>query len=814
MSEYWIAANFPALPCSLDNTLVVKALKIALRMAALSIAPLAILVGTPASGETGPDLTQLTSVQLRSARTGTEPFTFATPIKDGLACGEIGIVTDATSSQVVTVRRWNSGCAKLVIVSGTQTLAANAASTIHIFTGTPAAVPNLSCIDIETAAPSASVDLGDGGVVKLPDLLATPWRAFLSGPEMAECHYKATTANGALIIFYVRLWKSGRIWIRVSVENGWFDQPHNVLHYTAAVVIGEVTVFRGALAHPPNTRWSVKGWIGDDPLVTPRHAAADIVATKLVPNYIDVGAASPTRLGRLYQNYAPFQTGNWTPHMGDPGYQDQIGLYPLWDALYITNRADPITYRSVLANADALNTYGIVWRVHADGDLPVRPSVVGNQNLGTYDLLRGNMSPPPAPAVSQIPGGALGATTYFLKLEYADYNRANSTDSAEVSFSVNAHSLLRIESPPASTMGNAAGYYVFVGTARGAETLQNRAPIALGAAWTEPASGLLSLGAPSNVNHSGNDWEIAHHGSGGVLAWMITGDYYYFETAAFQAATVWLTMQNGGESAYSLFNGSLMFGGQERAWAWELRTIAQLAAIAPDSDPVFPDYQKLLADNARFWTEQLPPKGRLAGGDIGQFYVYAPAPIPTYTEQDWEQDMIAASLGMAVEMEPIASLTDLARLARYVAKSPVGRTQSGADGSFCFNYAATNSTQIGPNTRGPSGIQAVVATQFTSWPAIYAASMADLPTEFSGGACTNMRRGSSGADPGNCVGFWGQYVPALAYAVDMGADGADAAWALLTGATNWKNSGFIDCPTSSAGLKGLNDAPQWGISPR
>jgi hypothetical protein len=72
-------------------------------------------------------------------------------------------------------------------------------------------------------------------------------------------------------------------------------------------------------------------------------------------------------------------------------------------------------------------------------------------------------------------------------------------------------------------------------------------------------------------------------------------------------------------------------------------------------------------------------------------------------------------------------------------------------------------------------------------------------------ACTNTLQGTDAGVPSAAeTGYWGNLLPAIAYAVDHGATGASAAWARLTGADNWsivENSGF-------------DNIPIWGIIPR
>src|SRR6185503_14423583 len=148
-------------------------------------------------------------------------------------------------------------------------------------------------------------------------------------------------------------------------------------------------------------------------------------SARLVPNYV-AATADAAALNALYQDYMPNQNGNWTVSMGDTGYQDQIGLLPVWDSLYIASGGDQRAYKSVVANAKALNSYPIAWS-DSQTKVPVKPS----------------------------------------------------------------------DRPNWSVDGAGAG------------------------GSTSRSAGALT-------------WEIAHHGSGGYLAYLITGDYFHLETMANQ----------------------------------------------------------------------------------------------------------------------------------------------------------------------------------------------------------------------------------------------------------------------------------------
>jgi len=124
---------------------------------------------------------------------------------------------------------------------------------------------------------------------------------------------------------------------------------------------------------------------------------------------------------------------------------------------------------------------------------------VGTKRVDQYAAF----AAPVAPALSQVAGGALAAATYYVVATYVSPS-GETTASAESTLAVGANNLLRVASPAAA--GNATGWNVYVGTASGAETKQNSAPLALGASWTEASSGLAAGTAPPSVNTTG--WDV------------------------------------------------------------------------------------------------------------------------------------------------------------------------------------------------------------------------------------------------------------------------------------------------------------------
>lgn len=132
---------------------------------------------------------------------------------------------------------------------------------------------------------------------------------------------------------------------------------------------------------------------------------------------------------------------------------------------------------------------------------------------------------PVAPTLSQVSGGTLPATTYYVKVAYV-FGGPAGPGSAESSLAVLANKLLQVSSP--ASVPGATGYNVYVATASGSEILQNASPVALGTNWTEPTSGLVTGTIPpfSNGVGDGDLTQVTVY-PGGTAANRVT--QYYFD---------------------------------------------------------------------------------------------------------------------------------------------------------------------------------------------------------------------------------------------------------------------------------------------
>jgi hypothetical protein len=620
----------------------------------------------------------ITSIELDAAQSNAQqPFTVGLAFKKG----DVPVVPALAlaNSQVIVKTRWNDGSVKFAIASGHAAVSANQPLVVAVNAASASSsAPPLTPADIQAANPSASVTLGGIGTVTLASLLATPTRVWLSGPELVEAHYRGVLGNDPhlAVWFHVRYYQTGRVFIRAVVENGNLDLANTDRTYIPTVSIGGATVFDNggaALAHYANTRWSTAAWIGADASVRAFMDPAYLTSTRLVPNYMANTPPAAT-LDALSQTYAPLQNGNWTPLMGETGYQDQIGLLPRWDALYVTSHGDARAYRAVFANARALGSYPLVWTDSATHGTPT----------------------PSARANWTVDGPNQGGSTQL-----------------------------------------------------GAGSLQ---------------------------------WDIAHHGSGGYLAYLVSGDYEHLQTMADQAALCYLLNSSGNGSGVAR-----ILAGQTRAVAWCLRTLSQYAALAPAGDATAADYRALLAANMAHWAGVVDALG---GVGIGYFYEYDIDLYAPGTIAPWQQHFMMQALGMGSDLEPLADMSAYVRARDWSYRGAVGIL--GSAGGYCFNYASIYNAKISAGGNNDP------ASWYADWSTVFAATQGSVP-------CANTLLGNSGGDPASAsTGYWGNLLPAIAYAVDHGAAGASASWSRLTGASNW----------STFTASGFDSVPNWGVVPR
>lgn len=98
----------------------------------------------------------------------------------------------------------------------------------------------------------------------------------------------------------------------------------------------------------------------------------------------------------------------------------------------------------------------------------------------------------PTAVLTDVAGGSLAATAYYVTVQVVSTTGQVSSQSEEVSLAVDADYLLVVDSPSGTDY---ASWSVNVSTSSGAETVQ-ASGIAIGTNWTEPTGGLIAGATP------------------------------------------------------------------------------------------------------------------------------------------------------------------------------------------------------------------------------------------------------------------------------------------------------------------------------
>lgn len=293
----------------------------------------------PVGGDT------ITTFQLTSASGGSNlPFMVGQAFAEGDVPDGSDIVSDTPGVVLrgICKREWLNGSCKHAVLVGTFTGSAATPKTISLKTGTAAGGTALTCSDIATDAPTASVAITGVGTVSLSDLLASPFRTWISTPEMVECHYRSAVGGDADLAawFHVRMWAGGTNWVRAYVENGYLNGSPTTETHTVTVTIGGATPINGiSITQYAWTRYDATGWIGaSDPQVYLTHDDDYLIGTKLVPNFASWarGGATSTVLNGFDTSYAPMDPAEFPTALGGTGASDWIGPLPQTDSLCVT----------------------------------------------------------------------------------------------------------------------------------------------------------------------------------------------------------------------------------------------------------------------------------------------------------------------------------------------------------------------------------------------------------------------------------------------------------------------------------------------
>jgi hypothetical protein len=316
--------------------------------------------------------------------------------------------------------------------------------------------------------------------------------------------------------------------------------------------------------------------------------------------------------------------------------------------------------------------------------------------------------------------------------------------------------------------------------------------------WTQDGPG---QGGSNNAGNSAYVWDIAHHGSGGYLAYMLTGDRWHYETMLLQMATAYLCVHSGaGTGVNRAMTGSdASSNAQVRGHSWTMRTLGQVAAIAPDAElgtGIAGEYRTLLVNNydqllARVHDGSPPRKlGFLHVREYGIWTQTGDLPL-------WQYNFgcVAHAMNSESDCVPDANYQTLERVRDFSYMAPIGALGgSGLAHEHDFVRGAAYAHKVADDNNGNGFAK--------NWGEVHLKNYGGLNT-----TATNTLQGDSGSNPatmGTTVdNYWAILSTAISYAAQHRAEGALTAYRRLHGASNW-----------AAGEASFANGPKWGIKPR
>jgi hypothetical protein len=290
-------------------------------------------------------------------------------------------------------------------------------------------------------------------------------------------------------------------------------------------------------------------------------------------------------------------------------------------------------------------------------------------------------------------------------------------------------------------------------------------------------------------------YDNAHHPLFGYMAYLLTGRFYFMEEVQFLATVNYLkNAQDTRGYAQGYFNPGSSTN-QNRGAAWSIRSLVAAANVTPDDDALQADLRNSCGSNVTYFNTNWGPSRNNLGIATGTNWNLDQTGA-TYQYPPWQDDWITYAFGFMAETKvcPTAQQTTLISYFAWKAQSIVGRL--GADTGYVFDFkdAAPYGLLVAQTTAGLNS----PANWRQSWGEVYALAFG---SNTAGGTAL---RGSSGGDPGvMSTGYWGNLMPAISVAVDLGVAGALEGYNRMIGASNWSSS-----------AAGFNDSPVWSVRPR
>ncbi len=297
---------------------------------------------------------------------------------------------------------------------------------------------------------------------------------------------------------------------------------------------------------------------------------------------------------------------------------------------------------------------------------------------------------------------------------------------------------------------------------------------------------------PAGTGTSAPPWDIPHHPSMGFMAYLVTGRWYFMEQVQFVATTNYLysvdVYRSFAQGLFSTDHGPFT----PRGAAWALRTLLQATHATPDGDALQSELVTCLQNNINFFYNTYVGQPNNPFGLLAPYVNYGNI-AGMYTNATWMEDFLTAAFGYTLKSNPpisAAAKSNLQAFFAWKAQSVVGRLGTTAATDWLYAdatpYTMVVAEELTPDFLGGTG----------PWAANWGALYKDTYGTPNPGVDPGLLRGGNFPDG---TSYWGNMLPAICYAVDLGAPGAAAAYARMTNASNWSQltSTFAQAPVWS-----------------
>lgn len=338
--------------------------------------------------------------------------------------------------------------------------------------------------------------------------------------------------------------------------------------------------------------------------------------------------------------------------------------------------------------------------------------------------------------------------------------------------------------------------------------------------------GASSTNSYTPVMTGGNPpgWDTAHCPSVGYMAYLLTGRWYFMEECQFAATAIHFSVTDEARAgkqwhsaisnwdqvsttAYATSDGIVTTSVQLRAGAWNLRTLAQALSVTPSTHPLFTNLKNSVEKTIDYYHDVYVAQTSNQFGFVFDNLSYHTIPPNNFHDgSPWMMDFFTMAWGYMAAMGLPVSSTMKAKsdaFFAWTAKSAIGRLGTSAD----FWYVNAAPYALAKGSGDPTNYFAAFGTTgpwYASWAAIYAATYG---TGYESATLSNTEgvlsselwpEGSGGNQPST----FSNLHPAIAYAVRHGVTGASAAYARMTGASNY-----------SSLTSGFDANPVWSVTP-